>query len=464
MTDLMSARRSFLFGGTALLLSGCNVGPEIEPPEADLPLQFLPGATQSSLLKENDHWWTNFRDPVLDQIVEAGLEQNLDIRRAVARIKQAEGLADAAGYPISGSVRVGEAKIDDASGSGNKVGSGFVRAEASWRLDLFGELENERLAGSANLDAAYEDANIWRLTLISDLISAYVDLRYSQELIRITKRINQTRRVTLQETRKLVADGKASEIEEAQAQSLLATSRATLPELEILFVTNLNRIMVLLGVTDLPSRRDLDVTAPQPLPYSTVVQTGVPADLVRNRPDIRRAERRVVSALATVGVAEAEMYPGLVLTGNITRRKSSTEPSINAGFLRVGFDLPIFDRPVRKGRREAARGVAEERRLEWEKEVVFAVEEVRNAMIAMEKHQRAIKHASISLDAAEKVLEIARREFTAGNMDFFQVQDAERTFLSAENSLALDRRNLAIDYVKLNVALGGSYGSVRLGS
>ena len=112
---------------------------------------------------------------------------------------------------------------------------------------------------------------------------------------------------------------------------------------------------------------------------------------------------------------------------------------------------------MRKGRLKAAQGVAEVRRAEWEKEVVLAVEEVRNAMYALQRHQRAIKQAKIALEAAQEVLAIARREFAAGNMDFFQVQDAERTSLFAENALATDRRNLAIDYVSLNVALGGTY-------
>ena len=402
-------------------------------------------------------WWEAFNDPPLNEIVELGLRQNLDIRKAVARIKQAEGLAATVGYPYSGAVRIGEGKINDASDSDRREASGFARAEASWRLDLFGELENEKRAGQSNLNAAYEDADVWRLTLITDILSAYIDLRYAQELIRITKRVNESRRATLKETQKLVAAGSAKEIAQAQAQALLATSRASMPELQILFVRNLNRILVLLGLAKMPPRSKFDKNAPQPIAKTTILRTGVPADLVRNRPDIRRAENRLESALATAGAAEAELYPSFILTGNIALNAASTSQTVTAGFFRLGFDLPIFDRPVRKGRVKAALGVAEERRAEWEKKVLLSVEEVKNSMYAMRQHERAIKQASIAVDATREVLRIAREEFLSSNVDFFQVQDAERSFLSSENALALDRRNMAIDFVTLNVALGGTY-------
>jgi multidrug efflux system outer membrane protein len=455
------SRRQFTLGTPALLVPGRTVGPEITSPTMRLAGQFDRSHPSSTVSLADAKWWTAFGDSTLNGIVEIGLQQNLDIRRAVARIKSAEGASAAAGYPISGAVRIGESKISGDSNAGTTLASGFARAEASWRLDLFGKLENERKVGRSNLDAAYEDADIWRLTLISDIISAYIDLRFAQELIRITKRVNESRRQTLKAAETLFEEGKASEIAVAQAKALLATSRASMPDLKVLFDISLNRIVTLLGVTELPNLRDFDKLAPQPTPRSTVVRTGVPAGLIRHRPDIRRAERRLASALAAVGVATADLYPELVLTGNIALNLSSTSNTINAGFFRLGFDLPIFDRPARKGRVQATLGIAEERRAEWEKEVVLAVEEVRNGIYALRQHQRAERQATLALSATRDVLEIAGREFVAGNIDFFQVQDAERSFLSSETALAQDRRNVAIDFVSLNVALGGRYSHRR---
>ncbi|KAE9625561.1 TolC family protein [Parasedimentitalea maritima] len=353
-------RRQFAASSLALLTPDCAGDPEFIKPTMQIADQYDGKRPTQTITVADAKWWSAFQDPVFDRIVDARLSQNLDIRRAVARIKQADGLSAAAGYPISGAVRVGEGKINGQSGSSGRTATGFARAEASWRLDVFGELENERKAGSANLGAAYEDADIWRLILISDVISTYIDLRFSQELIRVTKRVNQSRRKTLKETKKLSKAGQANEIAVAQAEALLATSRASKPELEVSFIRSLNRIIALVGVTELISRREFDVTAPQPLPRTTIVQTGVPSDLIRNRPDIRRLEKRLQSALAGVG-------------------------------------------------------------------------------------------------ATRKVQELARRQFINGESSFLQVQDAERSFLAAENSLTLDRRNLAVDNVSLNIALCGTY-------
>lgn len=436
---------------------GCAGEATINKPVMEVADQFSTRSAASSITVSDARWWAAFGDNDLDQVVEIGLAQNLDIRKAVARIQQARGLYGAAGYPASGAVRIGEGKISHDSDAQETVSAGFARAEASWRVDLFGALANERLAGRRNLDAAYEDADIARLTLITDVISAYIDLRFAQETIRITKRVNQSREHTLAETQKMATAGEVPEISVAQAEALLASSRASLPELEIAFITSYNRIIALLGTTDLPLSKNFDRKAPQPLPNTTVVKTGIPADLIRNRPDIKRAEHQLASALAGVGVKDAEMYPSVVLTGNITANANSSGPEINAGFFRVGFDLPLFDRPTRKAKVVAAQGVAEEKRAEWEKQVVTSVEEVRTGIFSLERHTQATQQAEVALKAARKVLDLARKGFVSGDSNFLLLQDAERSFLNAEMALALDRRNVSVDYVRLNVALGGTY-------
>lgn len=453
-------RNAFLLA--VITLSTACVGEvDIAAPEMPIAGQFSNHGNNAPITVSNARWWKAFNDPLLNTLVETGLNQNLDIRKTVARIRQAEGAYATLGYPLSGSARLGEGRISGKSEEEKVVATGFARAEASWRLDLFGQLANEKLVGRENLDAAFEDADIARLTLISDVISEYINLRYHQESIRITLRVNESRMKTLTETRKMVALGDASDISVAQAEALLAFSRASLPELEIAFVLTHNRLRALLGETELAASRGFDRSAPQPFPKSTVVQTGVPADLIRNRPDIKRAERQLASALAAVGAKEAEMYPSMVLTGNITANTDSAGPEINAGFFRLGLDLPIFDRSVRKGRVRAAQGIAEEKRVEWEKQVVTSVEEVRNAIFSLDRHTEAIHHSKIALNAASKVLDLARKGFSSGEGDFLQLQDAERSFLTAENALALDRRNAAIDYVTLNVALGGTYSPYK---
>ncbi|MDO6481892.1 efflux transporter outer membrane subunit [Shimia thalassica] len=374
------------------------------------------------------------------------------------------GILDAAGNPLTGSARIAESRIN--SGGGNPTTqTGFVRAEATWKFDLFGRLRREREAAFARLEAAYADLDIWRLLFVDEIVSAYIDLRYAQELLRVQMRVLESRKATLEATKLLVDEGQATDLEIAQARSLVLSTRASIPETRVFFVRMLNRIIALVGATEIPNREKFDVRAPQPVAKSHIVSTGVPADLLRNRPDIVRAEQRLAEAVGLLGVAEADLYPQLVLTGNVNVNVSGSDILPGAGFLRLGFDLPIFDRHVRKAKIETAKGLVKERHAEWEKEIVLAVEDVRNSMYALDQHQKAVKAAKKAVKAAkkaveasEKVLEIARKRFGDGSASFLQVLDAERSFLNAENAYALDVRNQAIDFVNLNVSLGGSFG------
>ncbi|MDO6484301.1 efflux transporter outer membrane subunit [Shimia thalassica] len=454
--DLRMNRRNTVMGLVAFSTVGCAAGDDFVPPTMDLSDSFLKKG--SGPARTNDaKWWLSFNDPIINQVVELGLQQNLDVRRIAARIEQSQGILDGAGFPISGNARVAESKINSGGGDPTTQ-TGFVRAEATWKIDLFGRLRREREAAFARLEAAYADLDIWRLLFVDEVVSAYIDLRYTQELLRIQMRVLESREETLEATIKLSGEGKATDLEIAQARSLVLTTRANIPETRVLFIRMMNRIIALVGATEIPGREKFDARAPQPVAKTHVVSTGVPADLLRNRPDIVRAEQRLAEAVGLLGVAEADLYPNLVLTGNVNLNVSGSEILPGAGFLRLGFDVPLFDLPVRKAKIETAKGLVNERQAEWEKEVVLAVEEVRNAMFALDQHQKAARAAKEAVEASNKVLEIARKRFADGSVSFLQVLDAERSFLSTENAYALDVRNQAIDFVDLNVALGGSFG------
>ncbi|GAA6193525.1 efflux transporter outer membrane subunit [Phaeobacter sp. NW0010-22] len=449
-------RRRAIAGFAAFGLTACTVGEDFTSPTMKLSQSF--SNTPTGPVRKNDaKWWYAFNDPDINQIVELGLQQNLDVRRIAARIEQSQGILDGAGYPIYGNARIAESSLN--SGGGNPTTkTGFIRGEATWKIDLFGRLLREREAAFARLEAAYADLDIWRLLFVDEVVSAYIDLRYAQELLRVQMRVLESRKATLEATKKLAVEGNATDLEIAQARSLVLSTRASIPETRVLFVRMLNRIIALVGATDIPNSEKFDKRAPQPVARTHVVSTGVPADLLRNRPDIVRAEQRLAEAVGLLGVAEADLYPKLILTGNVNLNVSGSEILPGAGFIRYGFDVPIFDRPVLKSKIETAKGLVVERQAEWEKEVVLAVEEVRNAMFALEQHQEAVKAAREAVEASESVLTIARKRFADGTVSFLQVLDAERSFLNTETAYAFDVRNQAIDFVDLNVALGGSFG------
>ncbi len=451
---LFLSRRAVVLG----LLSGCApIGPEFEKPKIGLPDKFLKESATPA--RKNDAtWWTAYNDSILNQIVEYGLKNNKDVQRLAARILQSQGILESSGFPLSGTVRVGEAKLSGGGGEATTATT-FARTEATWKLDLFGKLQREREAAVARLEASYADVDVWRLLFVDEVITAYMDMRYAQELIRILLRVQKSREDTLVATRKLLETGGASELEVAQAEALVLRTQSTVPDARVFFVRMVNRVTALAGSTNLAQRSDLDVKAPQPAPSYKSLNIGVPTDLVRNRPDIVYAEKKLAEAVALLGVSEADLYPSLSLTGNINLENGGSGFDPLGGFVRLNIDLPIFDRPVRQGKVKTAQGLIDERQAAWEKEVVLAVEEVRNAMYALDQNTSAVEKATLAEKAAAKVLEIARAAYAEQKVSFLQVLDAERAFLDTQNALALDRRNRAVDFVDLNVALGGSFAA-----
>ncbi|MEP3299637.1 MAG: efflux transporter outer membrane subunit [Pseudoruegeria sp.] len=468
-------RRGFLAGSSATFVAivGCTVGEDFRSPEKDLPEQFFTSNAVSSGARGRAKWWLAYQDPKLNRLTEIGLEQNLDVKRTLARIEQSRAIYDGAGYPISGATRVAEIK---ASGGGEdgRSDSGFVRAEASWQLDLFGRLTREREAANYRLEAAFADANVARTTLLSELAIAYIDARFFQELIRINHRVLQSREQTLSATeqarsivvaRKGAENGaepdenvpEVTELEVAQARSLVATARAELPESKILFFKSVSRVGALLGQAWDRPREGLDKNAPQPVPKITDINTGIPADLVRSRPDVIQAEKKLAEAVALVGLAEAELYPELILTGNINANYSDGAFVPIAGFGRLGLDIPLFDLPERRSRVRYQKARVDEFRLLWEEEIINAVEEVQDSLVSLKNHKEAMEFTAQAIEELRTVLDLARKSYIAGNTSFLQVLDAERALLAAENALALDKRNFAVDFVDLNVALGGNY-------
>ncbi|WP_282153368.1 efflux transporter outer membrane subunit [Ruegeria atlantica] len=466
-------RRSFfkLFGAQIITLSGCTVGDDFVNPKKEVPDQFLGTQNEASITRAQAKWWQAYGDAKLNRLVELGLKQNLDIRRAIARIEQSRAILDGAGYPVSGATRVSEVQAS-AGGDNGRVNSGFVRAEASWQLDLFGKLKREKEAAFYRLEGAYADANVARITLLGELTTAYIDARFFQELIRINHRVVASREQTLDATMRAQQragelqpdpDGNAeipivTDLDVAQARTLVATARAELPETKILFFKSVSRVGTLLGQAWDRPREGLDRTAPQPVPSITGLRTGVPADLVRRRPDVLLAENRLAESVALAGVAEADLYPELRLTGNININYSGDDFLPTAGFARLGLDVPLFDLPERKSRVWFQKARSEELLAAWEETVVEAVEEVQDSLVSLKNHQEAVQFTTEAIRELNEVLKLARKGYIEGRSSFLQVLDAERALLAAENALALDRRNFAVDFVDLNVALGGSYG------
>lgn len=461
----MNFTRAF-FPLSMILLSGCVVGPDYQKPDAVLPAKFSESKAASAENVTLNPWWESFRDRRLNDLVHQGLAENLSVRQALERITAAEAnvvIAGAGALPSLGASAEGNVGGQDGSYLRRTTGNDHSETKsisgglsASWLLDFFGQYRRSKEAATASLDAAYDDVNVARLAYLSDLVSSYVNARYYQEALALNRKNLESRRETLKLTNEIKEAGAASSLDVLQTEGLVNQTLAELPGLETGFHQSANHIATLLGVPASTITASLIKGSAQPMPrYSTRV--GIPADLIRNRPDIRAAERRLQAATAEIGVAEAQLYPSIELGGSIgaSRNFNLVTGSVSNWSFGPSLSLPILNGGALKAQVKAARSNAEQQYLTWKSTVLNAVEEVENAQTALIRDGQTVAALRKVVNSYEQTLNLARESYRGGASTILDVLDAERNVASARLSLASAIRQLARDYVALNVAIGG---------
>ncbi len=457
-----------LFPLSMLLLSGCVVGPDYQKPDTALPAKFSESKAASADNVTLNPWWESFRDRRLNDLVHQGMGENLTVLQALQRIEAAEAsvvVASAGALPNLGLSAEGNVSGQDGSYLRRTTGTGASHSEsksinaglgASWVLDFFGQYRRQKEAASASLDAAYDDVGVARLAYLSDLVSSYINARYYQEALALSRKNLESRRESLKLTNEIKEAGAASSLDVLQTEGLVNQTLADLPSLETGFHQAANHIATLLGVPASTVTSSLIKGSAQPMPrYAT--RTGVPADLIRNRPDIRAAERRLQAATAKIGVAEADLYPSIKLGGSIgTARNFNVQVgSLSTWSFGPTLSLPIFNGGALKAQVKIARSEAEQQYLAWKSTVLNAVEEVENAQTALIRDGQTVAALRKVVNSSEQTLTLARESYRGGASTILDVLDAERNVATARLSLAAAIRQLARDYVSLNVAIGG---------
>lgn len=450
-----------------LLLSGCVVGPNYQAPNAALPAKFSQGGHAEAANVTLNPWWEAFRDKKLNGLVAQGMGENLDVQQSLERIIEARAIvivAGAGGLPElnvggSGTVEGQDGSFRRNSGTGDhsetKTLSGG--ADASWLIDLFGQYRRAKESANASLDAAYDDVNVARLAYLSDLTTSYIEARYNQEAYALQQQSLASRRETLKLTEDIKAAGAASSLDVVQAEGLVNSTLAELPGYQTGFNQAANHIATLLGLPATSVTASLTRGSAQPSPrYNT--KAGVPADLVRNRPDIRRAERLLAAATASIGVAEAQLYPSLTLSGSIDGSRivaSAASGGLTSWSFGPSLNLPIFNGGRLKANVDIAKSTAQQQYLAWKQTVLNGVEEVEDALVALRNDYQTVAALRKVVDSYEEALGLARESYKGGATSLLDVLDAERSLATSRVALAAGIRNLANNYVALNVALGG---------
>jgi len=435
-----------------LSLAACSVGPAYQEPGITLAGSFAEGALLPGGEAAAQAWWLAFNDPLLNELLDTGLSQNLSIQSALARVAEAQAAARGAGLPSQLGGGLGASAIrSDAGGTVDTTRSASL--SPSLILDLFGGARQTREQALAQLQSAELGVGAARLAFTASLVSAYIDLRYYQEALAITRQSLSSRRETLSLVRLQRQSGTATELSEAQAQAALDDATASLPALESGFYASAYAIATLLAVPVQGLEARLERGAGQPVPRGGDAGAGVPADLLRNRPDLRAAERDYAAAVAALGVSEAALFPSVSLGGTISASGTSSwsfGPSLS---------LPVLNRPALAASRDQAAARAQQAELAWRAAVLAAVEEVQSAQTGYLRQRRAVTATAQSVTSYQRVVELSQQTYQGGTTTTLDLLESQRSLAGAQMSLASSRRDTAVRWAALQVAAGRGWAA-----
>lgn len=409
-------------------------------------------------------WWRRFDDPLLDGLVAEALERNLDLRTARARLQEARAAQRQAAAGLWPSLSAGAA-VGRSRGSGGGGVRDSYRAEldASWEVDLFGRLRSARMAALAGEAATREEARDTQVVLVAEVARLYIELRTAQRRLALAEATLQAREEVLALAGWRQQAGLVAELDVAQARTEAAATRAGLPPLRTAAAEAQHRLAVLLALP--PAALAARLAAPAEVPVAAGdIAVGIPADTLRQRPDVRAAERRLAAQVARLDEARAARYPSLRLSGSIGWEAFTLaglgEGGSLAHALLAGLSLPLFD----GGRLRAAVDVQDARleqsRLAYEAAVLAALEEVESALVALAHARERAQLLAQAVASAQATRAIADYRYRAGLADFLSVLDSERTLLSLQDQLAQASGALAFGQVRLYKALGGGWSPV----
>ncbi len=456
--------------GTALiilLMAGCAaVGPDYSKPVMPVPDSWhtkLQDGLSAGQPRRLAHWWTVFHDPVLSSLIKRAAAHNLNLKKARARLLEARArqtMSRSALFPTlntSGSVTRNRANNHET----NLYNAGF---DAGWELDIFGGIRRSIEAAAADQQADREDLRDILVSLLAEVCRNYIDVRTSQVRLTVAAENIKTQQQSLQLVRSRYASGLVTDLDIQQATYSLENSRAQVPSLRTGLNEAMNRLSLLLGLP--PGALDEQLRQKKPIPLAPPrVAVGIPADLIRRRPDIRRAERRLAAQSARVGVAAAALYPTLKLNGSIGFGALSFNhlfDSINRTFsFGPAIGWPIFDAGQIRANIKAQSAVRNQYLIQYESTVLTALNEVENALTAYTNEQDQARHLKLSAAAAEKSLKLARIRYTSGITNFTAVLNAQESLLAIQDQTARSTGTLSTDLVRIYKALGGGWTSLN---
>jgi len=455
-----------LFSLAGILLAGCAVGPNYSRPDVHAAPAFrgVEGAAEQASFADVP-WFDVFHDDVLRQLVTTALANNYDLRIAITRVEQARALSMAARSPLFPQIGYGfDADRGQNTSFGNpfpglKTGNSFLGGiNAAWEIDFWGRIRRLDEAGRAQLLASQDARRGVIVSLVSSVAQAYYELLELDLQLDIARQTTDSFAGSLQLFQQRLEGGVASRLDTSRARASLASTAATIPQLQQLIILKENEICILLGRNpgEIARKRTLlqQIMPPE-------IPVGLPSSLLERRPDVRQAEDHLRVANANVGVAIADFFPRIGLTAlyggastDLGRIATTTSRAWSVGADVTG---PIFQGGRLYAEYLQAKASWEEARLQYEQTILVAFREVADGLAARQKLEDVRTQQALAVGAYEEAVTISRERYTAGKASYYEVLEAQQQLFAAQNSLAQTQRDQLLAVVQLYRTLGGGW-------
>ncbi|HEY0958345.1 MAG TPA: efflux transporter outer membrane subunit [Novosphingobium sp.] len=471
-------KRAIPFLLATAMLTGCGVGPDYRPKSAsELGVPDVWSVTAPPTAEDLTRWWLKFDDPLLGQLVEQAAASNLDAAQAVARLWQARealtvsrsgllpSLSGSGGYSRTEALRGGGATVTLPDGTVTTTGGGgrnnfSLGLDASYQIDLFGGVRRGVEASRAQYEAAGFDYATTLLSVQGEVARNYVLARAYQAQLANARASLAIQDDNLEIAGFRVQAGLVSSVDVEQARASRAQTAASIPQIEQQYNAAVSRIGVLTGQA--PGALKPMLAAVKPIPQGPEsVGAGIPANVLRQRPDVRSAERNLAAATAQIGVAKAQLFPALNISGSL----DTTAPNIGGlfdtitGGLFAGLTQAIFNGGRLNAQVRSSRAAADGAFAAYKSSVLTAMEDIENAIVALQSARERERQFTVAYDAAGNSAILARSQYRAGLTDFTTLNTQETALVSARNGLVQAQSDKATALIALYAALGGGWDS-----
>jgi NodT family efflux transporter outer membrane factor (OMF) lipoprotein len=472
-----ASRKSFLvhllFSSLVGIFQGCTVGPDYVPPQPQLPDAWHQSVTEDfeSGAADFETWWQVFDDPLLESLIHRSRAENLNLRVAYARVTESRALLGVAAGEYWPSVdAVGAYSHSRASENGllaglpvsttDQIDLHSVGVDASWEIDVFGRISRSVESAQASMEASIENYRDVLVSLYAEIAQNYIELRTAQARIQYATSNIKIQQDTLELTRGRREAELVPELDVQQATLVLATTESVIPLLRQSEAQAVHRLSVLLG--QIPAFLYEELSTESKIPDAPEnVTVGLPTELLRQRPDIRRAERTLAAQTAEIGVATAALYPAFSLSGAFALEAQQAKDLGDWDSRTWGFGPAmrwnLFDGNRIRSSIAVQQAQAEQAMLDYEQTILLALEEVEDAMVAFVEERRRVLALERSVTAAKESVELVKTSYEVGLTDFQNVLDMQRTLTEQQDQLAESQGRVARNLVRIYTALGGGW-------